>query len=504
MSKYLVLAVDVAIFAIMGVVAFLVRQGQANNDVVFRYSLISIVVALPVFMSLGLHRHFFRYFSLMEFYHAAVAIGIAVLATISIAFTHFRLVDVPRTVPLLHFIIAIAGISSFRVFGRTIGRRRSSRSDRNVGDGSGREGAVIVGFNPLCDLCLRSIELLNSKTVFVVGILDEDYGLLGHRIRFRQVIGQPQNLSGILARYRIQGVRIERVILTQPLDELSEASRKVIQNLEKSGLIAVDDFSKRVSLPVISTNKPEKISDVQSHSARQPLISQKLQLAIDNRREDYATFKRAADIAASVVLIVILAPIAFLLVPAVYLTMGSPVLFWQERPGKNGRIFRLYKFRTMLHGVVGEGQILNDDERQTRVGNFLRRGRLDELPQLFNVLKGDMSFIGPRPLMPIDLPSQVPQWIKLRSQLQPGISGWAQVNGGKDVGKTDKVILDIWYAKNMSLALDIKIVWLTLKMIFLGESLKEQNIKMAYEDLGIPFEGIQKPPKVNRSSDFRS
>lgn len=144
-----------------------------------------------------------------------------------------------------------------------------------------------------------------------------------------------------------------------------------------------------------------------------------------------------------------------------YCILGSPILFKQKRPGKNEKIFTLYKFRTMTYKRDIIGDLLPDNERITRFGSFLRRSSLDELPQLFNVFKGDISFIGPRPLLIEYLPLYNRQQ-RLRHSVKPGITGWAQVNGRNAISWEEKFAFDVYYAENISFILDLKILVKTL------------------------------------------
>jgi lipopolysaccharide/colanic/teichoic acid biosynthesis glycosyltransferase len=141
--------------------------------------------------------------------------------------------------------------------------------------------------------------------------------------------------------------------------------------------------------------------------------------------------------------------------------LGSPVLFRQERPGRDGRLFVMTKFRTMTDGRDADGQLLSDGERLTRFGRFLRSTSLDELPGLLNVLKGDMSLVGPRPLLVRYLPLYTDSQ-RRRHEVAPGITGWAQVNGRNTVGWEDKFRMDVWYVDHRSFLLDLKILWLTV------------------------------------------
>ena len=139
--------------------------------------------------------------------------------------------------------------------------------------------------------------------------------------------------------------------------------------------------------------------------------------------------------------------------------------FWQQRPGKNSRPFKLYKFRTMADAHDRQGRRIPDEQRSSAIGNFLRQTRFDEFPQLYNILIGEMSFVGPRPLLPVDQP----EGDKTRLLIRPGLTGWAQVNGGRTLSVNDKTALDIWYVKNASLWLDFKILMRTALFVLRGE-----------------------------------
>ena len=145
------------------------------------------------------------------------------------------------------------------------------------------------------------------------------------------------------------------------------------------------------------------------------------------------------------------------------------------RPGRNLKPIKLIKFRTMKNGLNAEGKPLSDEERTSTIGWLVRRSKLDELPQLLSILKGDMSFIGPRPLLPRDQPEDA----HLRAMVRPGVTGWAQVNGGHPLEIEEKLALDIWYIKNASLWLDLKVLWLTFKTVLFGERVNREAINRA-------------------------
>ena len=171
--------------------------------------------------------------------------------------------------------------------------------------------------------------------------------------------------------------------------------------------------------------------------------------------------KRLFDLISSFIGLLFLLPVMVLIVLLVRLKIGSPVLFKQSRPGLNGKIFNMVKFRTMTNERDKDGNLLSDEIRLTKFGQFLRSTSLDELPGLWSVLKGDMSLVGPRPLLVEYLPLYSEKQSR-RHEVKPGITGWAQVNGRNAISWDEKFDLDVWYVDNQSFWLDIKILWLTL------------------------------------------
>lgn len=153
---------------------------------------------------------------------------------------------------------------------------------------------------------------------------------------------------------------------------------------------------------------------------------------------------------------------------------GAGAFFTQERPGKNGKMFKVIKFKTMTDERGANGNLLSDAERLTKVGRFVRSTSIDELPQLINVLKGDMALIGPRPLLPQYLPLYSKEQAR-RHEVRPGITGWAQVNGRNAISWTKKFELDVWYVDHCSFSLDVKIVFLTIKKVFMREGISQEG-----------------------------
>jgi lipopolysaccharide/colanic/teichoic acid biosynthesis glycosyltransferase len=181
------------------------------------------------------------------------------------------------------------------------------------------------------------------------------------------------------------------------------------------------------------------------------------------------------DAVTAMILILWLLPLLILAAILVFLDVGSPLLFWQQRAGQGGRELQLYKLRTLRPPFDRRGQRISEERRVSWIGRLLRQTRIDELPQLLNVLVGDMSLIGPRPLLPRDEPPSS----TLRLTVRPGITGWAQVNGGTSLTPTEKEALDVWYIRNASLWLDLRIIGMTFLVVLRGERRSEEALAQA-------------------------
>lgn len=184
--------------------------------------------------------------------------------------------------------------------------------------------------------------------------------------------------------------------------------------------------------------------------------------------------KRIIDVLFSIILLIILSPVILIILLLVGLMLGSPVLFRQTRPGYKGKPFVIYKFRSMTAEKDAEGNLLPDAKRLTRFGQFLRNTSLDELPELFNVLKGEMSLVGPRPLLMEYLPLYTPEQAR-RHDVKPGITGWAQVNGRNTLDWDKRFRMDLWYIDHWSLGLDCKILFLTIFKVLRREGINAEG-----------------------------
>jgi lipopolysaccharide/colanic/teichoic acid biosynthesis glycosyltransferase len=194
-----------------------------------------------------------------------------------------------------------------------------------------------------------------------------------------------------------------------------------------------------------------------------------------NRKAIYSVYiKRLFDIALSLAALILLSPFLLLLWLLVRGKLGRPAVFRQQRPGKDGVAFTLYKFRTMTDKTDGHGDLLPDAERLTDFGKALRRTSLDELPELVNILKGDMSLIGPRPLLMKYLPLYSKEQAR-RHEVRPGLTGWAQINGRNGVSWEEKFELDVWYVTHISMALDMQILWRSAAVVLGREGISQEG-----------------------------
>lgn len=202
-------------------------------------------------------------------------------------------------------------------------------------------------------------------------------------------------------------------------------------------------------------------------------------------------FKRIMDIALALALIIVFWWIYILIAVLVKINLGSPIIFKQDRPGRNSKIFTMYKFRTMLNTADNFANLLAEKERLTSFGIHLRSSSLDELPQIWNVLRGEMSFIGPRPLLVEYLNRYSPEQAR-RHEVKPGITGWAQVKGRNSISWNEKFKLDVEYVDNYSLLMDLKIILLTLKWVSSREGISPEG-----ESIGEDFWGDENPKNRN-------
>ena len=282
--------------------------------------------------------------------------------------------------------------------------------------------------------------------------------MVGLTVRGKQVIGTVAQLRSALTSLQVHGIDLQKIAVAVPEKSLSAKHHAALDRILAETPISVVFLD---SLFGEATG-----SDMEQEAAH-PKIGRVLR--------SYGPFKSCLDIFVSCILLIVTSPLFAAVALLTLVDLGRPICFWQKRMGRRGQSITLYKFRTMRSPLGPHGEKLIDSERTSAIGHFLRKTRLDELPQLLNIFHGDMSFVGPRPLLPIDQPAEVME----RLSVKPGLTGWAQVNGGKLVTPEEKRALDLWYVGHANLWLDMKIAWMTLEMFVRGDRLNTASILAA-------------------------
>ncbi|MCB2010474.1 MAG: sugar transferase [Geminicoccaceae bacterium] len=382
---------------------------------------------------------------------------IAIVSTYITLFVASRLAAVPRSMPPLHWLVLVALMLGSRLFAAWLGQDGRRRGPM---DALRWQPVLLAGASDSAVLLSRLLRLRRESPFEVVGILDERAGFAGRNVDGIPVLGGVGDLDRICARLALHGADPRHLVLAEP-SALSSAGR--IEAIRAAGRqqMTVHDLHDFIRF----------VNDI----PRQPAASR---VEIEHDRRSFAATKRLADIALSASALATLAPVFACLAAAVAIRLGRPVIFHQIRPGRGLAAFTLYKFRTLAHTHRADGSIADDHERISRLGRFMRRTRLDELPQLWNVLRGDMSLIGPRPLLARHL-AGIGADLHERASLRPGITGWAQVHGGHQLTGHEKLALDLYYIRNYSPRLDLVILAKTAAMVLFGEKIDRGAIDRA-------------------------
>lgn len=404
-----------------------------------------------------------RFFSIDDALIVFLASAVAVMSTVLVCFLLTRLDNVPRALPILHFVILLAG----NIGARTVRYLRRRWRDRPSESTSNVENLIVVG---VCDLAwyyVQIVEQVMSDRYAVVALVDERKKLQGRYVHGYPVVGRISDIETVLAEYDMHGVEIGGLVLAV---EPTTLARELVDQ--------VFDAAKKWGIEVsVMTERLCPASEQRSAGM------QRFQTATPQNKEwcrdpVFWGLKRTADIVLSAFLLAATLPIIALIYLGVLLDRGMPILYWQVRVGHAGRRIAIYKFRTLLSPFTSSGESVPMEQRISRFGRMLRRAHLDELPQLFAVLMGRMSLIGPRPLLPIDLPEE----IGLRLAVRPGITGWAQVNGATLITPEEKNAMDEWYVRHASWRLELWIAVATVRALFMPMRRNEAAITAALQE----------------------
>lgn len=448
------------------------------------YLISTIISSLIIIPAFKINRLIWRFSSLPDYIRLISAMSAITLSSLIVTFAFNRLDGVPRSLPFLQFNLSITMLIGLRVLYKLRHLARSSRQTRmtplKIVDRPRGETVLLVGISRLTETYLQSLAEFAEKRIDIAGILAHHPRYAGRLIARHRILGTPEDIGRILSDLNVNGVVIDKIVITAPIASFSAKARAALEMVEHSRSVQVIYLPERLGFEAARERSRSEAEIASPPSNQNSTIFEIQKTDLETMQvKAYWKIKRIIDVFAALSILIILSPIMFFVAVGIFLNMGRPVLFWQQRPGLGGRVFRLYKFRTMKAALAADGRELSDAERLSRVGSFLRRTRIDELPQLFNILRGDMSFIGPRPLLPRDQDEAY----RARLLVRPGLTGWAQVVGGRAISGKDKAALDVWYVKHASLILDLKVALKTIPIVLFGETISRNQIEAAWNDL---------------------
>lgn len=453
--------------------ALLIRDGSAFSEGHLEGSLVYIAVSAVTtglsFIRFRISQRVSGFFSV----HDAVAVfwasAFGLISAVLVCFLWNRLDSIPRSVPVLHFIVLTSGNIAARLFRYY----RRSLKDRPVSTAMDVENLLLVGVSNLAWYYIQIIDDIMPDVYHIVAIVDDRRKLQSRYIHGYAVAGRISDIEAVIAEYAVHGIKIHRLVLGVTRDSLGDAGySKILAAAQKFNLEItelVDQFGLR---------KLER-SDAAVRLGQQAPVQE--------NGTFFWAMKRAFDLSVAITILLLSSPAALIVTLLVALDCGLPVYFWQMRVGRHGRRIAVYKFRTLKAPYNRKGELISEEKRMSWFGVALRRTHFDELPQLLGVIRGNMSLIGPRPLLPGDLSSKP----ALRFAVRPGITGWAQINGGTLVSAEEKNALDEWYVRNASFGLECKILLGTLRALFFPMVRNEDAIAAALREQALKPTQIQ-------------
>jgi lipopolysaccharide/colanic/teichoic acid biosynthesis glycosyltransferase len=429
-----------------------VMSSGAGTETVILYCAVSAAASGVAFLIFRFQDCLPRYFSVFDALEVFKAVVAAELMACIALFSLTRLDGIPRSAPIIHAMILASGLIAVRVAMRLFADEQNISSHESVGS----EHIMVIGSNQFSSLYIKLLKTCDPRRRRVIGVLDDRPKMLGRLLEGVRIVGAPAHLDALINEYLVHGIKVDRIVVGGGPDFLPDEEMTQVRRICAGRQIGLDFVPQLVGLNEIKQD-PRTIA--KSNQKKSENTGDLIPSA-------YFRYKPAIDFCAALTLLTILLPLLLSVAAIVLVDMGLPILFWQQRLGIRGQNFLLYKFRTLRAPFNGRGEEISPDQRLSWTGHLLRDTGLDELPQLLNVLVGDMSLIGPRPLLPEDQPADSAGRLLVR----PGITGWAQVSGGKLLTAEEKVKLDEWYIQNASLLVDINLVWRTIQVVRLGAS----------------------------------
>jgi len=482
---------DIALAAVAPLLALYLRNAQIlfplAADQAVAYIGISFVSSLIAFAAFRVHGGIPGYLAVHDVLALAKAVATAELLICAVMFSMTRLDGVPRSAPAIHALILGGGLFATRVLAHVADKNRKLANRPRQGRA---EHIILIGLNDLSGLFLKLIDAVGAGGRSVVGLLDENPRWIGRSLAGVPVFGPPEHLDSLIDEFAVHGVRVDRVVVAGDSGMLSadalEQLRRVCARRDLALAFVGDLFN------LAAGESARQAADAAPAPAPRFAAAQSVALA------PYFRWKRLVETGLASLFIMCLAPFWLIGGLLAFVDVGSPILFWQRRIGLGGHPFQLYKIRTLRLPVDRAGRPLPQERRLSWVGKLLRQTRVDELPQLLSVLVGDMSLIGPRPLLPQDQPVDP----SVRLLVRPGITGWAQVNGGSLLTPEEKEVLDAWYVRHASPWLDLWILAMTLRSLMCGDRRSERALSEARRQR--EFAPVRSPQDDRQPSIARS
>src|SRR5262245_55354224 len=375
MHRYVLLLIDLLLIAASTMCALILRDNLEISSVrmlaVLPYLLLTLLAAVPVLLLAGLNRTLWRFSSFNDITRVSVGVIATVLLAMALAFVFNRMENIARSLPILQGLLMLIALVSVRVAMRVRHAARSRAHSASSRRETRQEGVLIVGVDAVSELFLRSVEEYAGDRVKVFGILGRSERHRDRLLGSCPILGTPEELEKVLADLEVHGVQIDRIVITTRFDQLTPAAQAILLHVEKSSSIVLDFFAERVvcdGKALANSNLIEPPGgDGQSTDG---LFFVDPETGVP---DTYVRLKRAFDATAATLSILCFAPIMLIVFVAVALDSGFPVVFWQQRPGRRGWPFRLYKFRTMRPPHNNVGGRLSEAERHSRLGKYLRR-----------------------------------------------------------------------------------------------------------------------------------
>jgi lipopolysaccharide/colanic/teichoic acid biosynthesis glycosyltransferase len=442
-------ALDACFALLSPLLALWVRDAPVLSAVsfsLFLYWACCAIFSLLAFSIFRLEYKGQRYSSVDDIFDIAKAVVVAELLTATVMFSFTRLEGIPRSTLFIHALILATAL----VAARTIAHFEHAQKGA-IRHPSKTKYVVVIGSSYLSSAFVKWLETNEIEPKQVMAILDDREEVMGRKISGVQVLGNTLQLRQTIEEFSVHGVKVDEVIVSNGENQLTKPVLAELQRICRQKEIEL------TFLPQLFHSTFRQVADSNIESAE-------LRQAATFPISSYFEVKRVLDFVFALLFTVLLLPVFLCVSALVAIDVGTPLVFWQRRLGLGGRGFQVYKFRTMQSPFDRLGESLPGRQRLSAIGHLLRKTGLDELPQLLNVLVGEMSVVGPRPLMPEDQPANP----TIRLMVRPGITGWAQVNGGKQIANEEKGDLDEWYIRHASPLLDLRILLLTCRYVFIG------------------------------------